>query len=60
MNEERSNTNDDIYGQIPNINTDTIGTGTRQIEGLTVVQSIPQDSVEDGSYTNYVPKPYGD
>lgn len=49
---------DDVYGSIPDINTDTIGTGTQQIEGLTVVNSIPEGSVENGSYTDYVPKPY--
>lgn len=58
MEDNRSNGGSDIYGQIPDLNTDTIGTGTRTIEGLTVVNSIPQDSADQGSYTDYVPKPY--
>lgn len=49
---------DDNYGSVPDINTETIGRGTEQMEGLTVIKTIPMDEIDGGGNTTYAPKPY--
>jgi hypothetical protein len=48
--------NEDKYGKLPDINTDDIGRGHRNYEhGISSVNSIPKDSVQDGEHSSSVP-----
>lgn len=43
------------FGNIPDINPDTAGTGSKMVDGVNVVYSIPKDEVD--TYTSKTPVP---
>jgi hypothetical protein len=50
-----------VSGEVPNVNTDTIGQGSQQMDRIgNVVSTLTEDQVRDGSSKTELPTRYSD